>query len=120
MLTIRVKDLVQKLNLEVVVKSDLEQEVTDGYCGDLLSNVMSELTAGSLWITIQGHQNAAAVALLAEAAGIIIAENFSISDDMKKRAREKGINVLRSPENAYHLSGKLYELGVGREEKQDI
>lgn len=115
-----VEDVVQKLDLEVVVESDLEQEVRGGYCGDLLSNVMSELTAGSLWITIQGHQNAAAVALLADAAGIIIAEDFSVRDEMKERAREKGINVLRSPESSFRLSGKLYELGVGREQKQNI
>ncbi len=111
----KVRDVVQELDLELIVEFDLEREVKDGYCGDLLSNVMSELTAGSLWITIQGHQNTAAVAMLTEAAGIIIAEDFSVEKEMKKRAREKGINVLRSPESAYQISGKLYELGVGRE-----
>ncbi|MFW5985124.1 MAG: DRTGG domain-containing protein [Halanaerobiaceae bacterium] len=108
----KVNKLVQKLDLEVVVGADLEREVKGGYTGDLLSNVMARATAGDIWITIQGHQNVAAVALLADVAGVIVAEDFNIEEETKQRAQEKGINLFHSSRDAFELVGKIYELGV--------
>jgi predicted transcriptional regulator len=108
----KIKELVERLNLEVVVEGDLEVEVTGGYASDLLSNVMARSSAGNLWLTIQGHQNIVAIAQLIELAGILVTENFSIDDDTIKKAKELEINILRSKLDTYELSGKLYQLGI--------
>ena len=108
----KVKDIVKKLNLELVVEADLNQKITGGYTGDLLSNVMAKAKAGNVWITIQSHQNVIAVALLVEISAVIIAEDFSVDDKAKQRAQQKGINILRSQDNAYQIAGKLFEEGI--------
>ncbi len=108
----KVKEIVEKLNLEVVIEADLNKKVTGGYTGDLLSNVMAKAKAGNLWITIQSHQNVIAVALLVEISAVIIAEDSSVDDKAKERAKQKGINILRSQDNAYQIAGKMFKEGI--------
>src|SRR5690554_1064144 len=102
----KVKDLVEKLDLEVVA-GQLEEEISGVYVGDLLSNVMAKAQEQDLWITIQGHQNVVAVASLVEVAAVIVVENFTIEDQAMARAEEKGVNLLRTPLSAYQLIRKL-------------
>ncbi len=69
----KIEDLVQALQLEVKCGKDyLNREVTGGYTGDLLSDVMGNAREGYIWITRQVHQNIVAVASLKELAGIIL------------------------------------------------
>lgn len=109
---ISVDQLVKELEVEYVVKADPQKMVQGGYVGDLLSNVMARASEGDVWITIQGHQNVAAVALLTNIAAVIVAENFEIEEETKQRAQEKEINLLTSSLSAYELAGKLYQLEV--------
>ena len=108
----KVKEIIDKLDLEVVVESSLDKEITGGYCGDLLSNVMERKKKGDLWLTVQSHQNVIAVALLTEVAAVIVVENFEIEDKAIKRAKEKGVNILRSDLTAYELAGLLHDLKI--------
>ena len=41
-----VKELVEKLNLNVLVEGDMDREIKGGYCGDLLSWVMGRAESG--------------------------------------------------------------------------
>ena len=60
-----VKDLVEKFDLSIAAgKNGLDREIMDGYCGDLLSEIMGNAPAGCVWLTVQGHQNIVAVAVL--------------------------------------------------------
>ena len=111
----KVKEIVSKLDLEVLEAENLEQEVKNGYTGDMLSNVMAKLKEGELWITVQGHQNVAAVALLTGAAGVIVAENFDVDQKTREHARKEGLNLFSSSLSAFELSGLLYKLGVNGE-----
>ena len=108
----KIKDVAQELELEAVVEGGLEVEVTGGHVGDLLSNVMGRAQAGDLWITIQGHQNVAAIALLTEVAGVVVAEGMAIDEDTIAKAEEKDINLYQSQLSSYQLAGKLYQLGI--------
>src|SRR5690554_5164802 len=96
----KLKELVDRLGLESVAGS-LEGEISGVYVGDLLSNVMAKAEENNLWITIQGHQNVVAVASLTGIAAVVIVENFAIEDKAIARAREKGVNLLRTPLTAY-------------------
>lgn len=108
-----VKELVEKFELEVLAEGNMEQEITGGYVGDLLSNVMARAEAGQVWLTIQGHQNTAAVALLTEVAAVIVVEDFDVEEKTIVKGKEKGINILRTSKPAYEMAGKLYQLGLG-------
>jgi len=106
------KNVVDKLQLDLINEADLNKEVNGCYIGDLLSNVMARAKEGDLWITIQGHQNVIAVALLTEVSGVIICENMEIDENTVNRAKEKEINLFKSNLSAYELVNKLANLGV--------
>lgn len=108
----QLEEITTDLDLEVLNKADLTKEVKGCYIGDLLSNVMARAKEGDIWITIQGHQNIVAVALLADAAAVIVAEESKVDEKTIKRADEKDVNILRSKLSAYELAQKLTKMGV--------
>ena len=91
----------------------IEGRVTDAYCGDLLSDVMANAPEGCVWLTVQGHQNILAVAVLREMAAIIITGNRPPEKETLQKADAHGIPILLWPESAYPLAGRLYAMGVG-------
>ena len=110
----QVKDLVEQFDLEVVAgNKGLDRQVKDGYCGDLLSEIMANAPEGSVWLTIQGHQNIVAVAVLREMAAIIITGGQTPDEETLHKAKQEEIPILLWPHSAYKLAGRLYGLGVG-------
>lgn len=105
-----IKEAVEKLNLSVLVEGDLDREITDCYIGDLLSWVMGRAPSDSIWLTVMGNINSIAVASLADVSCIVLVENAALDEDAKAKAAAHDITILRSEENAYHLSTKIYEL----------
>ncbi|HBF43597.1 MAG TPA: serine kinase [Desulfobacteraceae bacterium] len=109
-----IKEIQALLGLAVVAgKKGLDHEVTGGYCGDLLSDVMANSTKGAVWLTIQGHQNSVAVAVLKELSAIILLNGHIPDEDTKSKADEEGIPILLSPLPAFQLICRLYEAGIG-------
>ena len=109
-----VKDLVEHFGLQVVAgEKGLDRQVEDGYCGDLLSEIMGNAPEGSVWLTIQGHQNIVAVAVLREMAAIIITGGQTPDDETLQKADQEGIPILLWSDSAYRLAGLLYSKGVG-------
>jgi ferredoxin len=112
-----VNDLVARLGLQVVAgEPGLERKIEDGYCGDLLSEIMANAPEGCVWLTIQGHQNIVAVAVLREMAGIIITGGRTPDDETLQKANQEGIPILLSSDPAYQLAGRLYSQGIGNRE----
>jgi len=110
-----VKTVQERLQLESVAgEKGLDKEVLGGYCGDLLSDVMANADRGAIWFTIQAHQNIVAVAVLKELAGIVLVNGHAPDEETRAKADEEHIPILFSRLPAYHLAGRLYELGIGR------
>ena len=86
-----VRELAEKLNLEVLSSAEPEREITGAYAGDLLSWVMGRAQSGDAWITIMTNINTVAVASLADVACVILAEDCEIEDDVVATAQAKGI-----------------------------
>jgi predicted transcriptional regulator len=106
-------DLASQFSLTVVAGKDgLERTVTGGHCGDLLSEVMANAPVGSVWMTIQIHQNIVAVAVLKEMAAIILTGGNKPDEATRLKADSEGIPVLLSDELTYALAGKLNAAGV--------
>ena len=104
-----VKQLQEKLNLQFICNEKLAEEknVTGCYCGDLLSWVMTRLKRGSIWVTVMNNVNVIAVASLADASCVILAENSEIAPEVLERAAENRVNVLRSSETSYEICRML-------------
>jgi len=107
----KLKEIIEKLQLKVLAgQENLDVEVTGGYTSDLLSDVIANSKEGSLWITLQIHQNIIAVAKLKDLSGIIIVNSREPDEDTLQKAKEENVPLLSSEEMAYEVSGKLYRL----------
>ncbi len=102
--------LAERLNLEILNMSDTDTEVTGGYCGDLLSWVMSRARSGDAWITVMGNINSIGVAVLADTACIILTENAALDDDALKKAQQNNISVFRTDKNSYSTAVEVSRL----------
>jgi len=110
----RVRELVEGFNLKVIAgELGLDREVKGGYCGDLLSDVMAKAPVGCIWMTVQGHLNIVAVAVLREMAAIVITGGREPDVETVQKADQEHLPVLTSPFSAFELAGRLYALGVG-------
>ena len=109
----KVKDLVGKFGLTVVAgEAGLDKEVNGGHCGDLLSEVMGNASIGCVWVTVQGHQNIVAVAVLREMVAIVITGAGKPDPETIDKAENEGIALLTYPGTAFELTGKFYKEGI--------
>lgn len=105
--------IVDTLNLKVVSgENKLTKQVTGGYVGDLLSDVMENGKAGDVWITRQIHQNIVAVASLKDLAGIILVNGCEPAKDTVEKAMQENIPIMISDMTAFEICGKIYNLVV--------
>jgi hypothetical protein len=107
----KLKDVVEKLGLEVLTCGDkLDGEVSNGYSSDLLSDVIANSREKNLWITLQTHQNIVAVAKLRDLAGIILVNNRQPEELTLKKAEEENVVLLATSRTAFETSAQLYSL----------
>lgn len=110
----KLKEVVEKLNLRVLCGGQhLDREVTGGYSGDLLSDVIGNSKGGNVWVTMQVHVNIVAVAVLKELAAVIIVQGRSVAEDTLHKAQEENVTILASELPAFETAGRLNRLGVG-------
>lgn len=109
----KLKEIVEKLNLEVKVGlNKLDNEITGGYSSDLLSDVLANSKEGNIWITLQIHQNIVGVASMKGLSGIVIINCREPEEETIKKAKEENIPIMVSKLSAFELVGKLYVLGI--------
>lgn len=106
-------ELIEKCDLKVVNSIfEPEAEITGGYSGDLLSDVIANAKKSNIWITMQTHLNIIAVASLKELSAIIIVMDKDIQNDALGKATEEKITILKTDMTAFQISGKMYEYGI--------
>ena len=87
-----------------------EREITVPFCCDLLSIAMGKAPAGCAWVTVMGNMNTLAVASLADAACIIMAEGAVLDDMAMKKAKEQEITVLDTELPIFDAALKVYQM----------
>jgi len=105
-----VQELSDRLDLTLLTECETDAEITDGYCGDLLSWVMGRAPQQSIWITIRSNRNVLAVAVLAEIKAILFAEGVEPEAELVEKAKEEGIALLKSTRHTFELAGEIYSL----------
>lgn len=106
-----VQQLATALDVEILAGAqDLNREVTGGYAGDLLSWVMGRAQGGDAWVTVMGNLNAVAVAVLADIACIVLADNSALDENAAQKADLQGVPILRSSLNTFDLCCKIQTL----------
>ena len=104
-----VLELAKQLNLEMVTEGEAaEREIHGVYCCDLLSIAMGRAPAGCAWVTVMGNMNTLAVATLADAACIIMAEGALLDEVAMQKAKQQGITVLATEEPIFEAALTVY------------
>ena len=100
-----VQDLVNRELFRVVNLGDEpEGEITKPFCCDLLSIAMGKAPAGCAWVTVMGNMNTLAVASLADAACVIMAEGAVLDDAAIKKAVDQEITLLKTEEPIFEAA----------------
>ncbi len=93
----KVFELIQAGSFKVVNEgNNTQREIALPYCCDLLSIAMGRMPANSAWVTVMGNINTLAVAALADASCIILAEGSKLDESAFNKAREQEITVLET------------------------
>lgn len=106
----KLKEIIEKLNLIVIVEANSDREISDAYASDLLSDVMGNAREGQIWITMQTHKNLGAIASLKDLPAIIIIGNNIPSSDLIDYAKENSIAILSTNLTCYQTCGRLWNL----------
>ena len=118
----KVKEMIEKLDLKLLTKDVSEDalyaEVEGGYASDLLSNAMGQGQTGMVWVTMQGHQNVAAVASLIGFAAVIVAGDGPVAEDTLHKANLNDVVVAATEEPALRLSASCMNWVLARRTKQ--
>ena len=105
-----IREAAAALGAEICQDQFEDAPLSGAYTSDLLSDVMANAHEGGALITIQAHKNTVAVATLVNVSVIIVCNSRPLPDDMLEAAKDEGIAVIRTKENQYTVSGKLYSL----------
>ena len=104
-----IREAAAMLDAEILQNDFEDAPLMCAYTSDLLSDVMGNAKEGGALITIKAHKNTVAVASLVNISVIILCNKRPVQDDdMLEAAKDEGIAVIRSKENQFTVSGKLY------------
>lgn len=107
----KLNNIIEAVGAEVLTSSAIDgKEVSGCYVCDLLSLAMSKVSAGDVWITVQANVNIAAVAVLTEAACVLVAEGMHIEDSVISKADSEGVVILRTDKSAFDAAIEIGKL----------
>ena len=89
---------------------DTARGITKPFCCDLLSVAMGRAPEGCAWVTVMGNMNTLAVASLADAACVIMAEGAQLDETAVKKAKEQGITVLKTEMPIFEAALKIHRM----------
>ena len=107
-------EIITKLELKPLTKERDYSAInpSQGYVSDMLSCVMTGARQGSIWVTLQAHNNIVAVARLLDISAIIITEDAQPDAVTIEKANVEEVILLSTPENSFNIVGKLWALGL--------
>jgi predicted transcriptional regulator len=109
----KLKDIAKALDLKIMTgEKFLDREVTGGYAGDLLSDVLANSKSGNVWVTLQTHINIVAVASAKDLCGIVIVNNRVPEEETLKKAEQERIPIMTSSSTTFKVAARMYELGL--------
>ncbi len=106
------KKIIESIDLELITGDVEGKEIKKGYTSDLLSEVMAS-GHSDIWITVQSHSNIVAVATIIGVKAIVLVNGREYTQDTMDKAKEEGICLLKSKQDAFIITGKIYAMLQG-------
>ena len=102
-----VKDLSDLFTPVNIAEPDRSTECI--FCCDMLSIAMGKAPSGCVWVTVMSNINTLAVATLADAAAVVLAEGQQPDENVRAKAAEQGVNLFTTPLPIYEACVKIRE-----------
>ena len=106
----RVRELADTGNYQVINLGDGERKIGKVFCCDLLGIAMGRPPADCAWVTVMGNMNTLAVASLADVSCVVLAEGTALDEASVRKAEEQGISVLASERPIFETALEFYRL----------
>ncbi len=104
---------------QVVAAGRLAREATGCMVSDVMSGVIARGFSGMVFLTNTASINALAVAVMKDAACLVLAGGARLTEEALARAQKEQVTVLCSERSAFELAGMLYAAGLrGGEENE--
>ncbi len=105
-----VRELIDSNLFEIInVGEELDREIKKPFCCDLLSIAMGRAAEGCAWVTVMGNVNTLAVASLADAACVVMAEGTALDEAAVKKAADQEITVLKTELPIFEAALLIYQ-----------
>jgi len=113
LLTMKLSDIKTTLKAEVIVGEDkLDIEVSAGTGSDLMSDMLTGPTSGSVLLTGLNNIQVVRTSVIAGVAAVVLVRGKHPSAEMKEHAAEHGLPLLTTPYTMYSACGRLYREGL--------
>jgi len=107
----KLSELTRKLKLKVLSGDKLlGREVSGGYSGDMLSDVLAHSAEGDIWITVQVHLNIVAVSAMKGHSAVLIVHGKTVDPETVKKAEEEKVVLLSTEMGSFEASAKVSSL----------
>lgn len=105
-----IQTLIDSGLFQILADGDHTRELSKVFCCDLLSIAMSRAPSNCAWVTVMGNKNTLAVASLADASCVILAEAVTFGDAEITCAVQEGITVFCTDLPVFDAALKVHEL----------
>lgn len=109
-------EIVALTGAKVRIAGEPARQASGGVASDVMSHVIVRGFRGMVWITSLANMNVLAVAVMKEAACVLLAGGAQMSEPVLERAQAEHVVVLESDKSAFELAGLMYEGGLRGEE----
>jgi predicted transcriptional regulator len=104
----KVNDLLQIEDLELLYAGDESRDISKVFCCDLLSIAMAKAPKDGVWVTVMGNRNTLAVATLADISALILAEGATFDKATLQQAKTECIAVLRTQLPVFDIAFEIH------------
>ncbi len=109
----KIRDLIEQFGFVLLTEfEDLDRQIDNVKCCDLLSWVMAKGRENDAWITVQVHSNILAVASLLDMSCIIIPEGIEVESEIVTKATVQKIAILSTELSAKDIFKKFLDAGL--------
>jgi len=96
----------------ITAKADLDQDICCACGADLMSDVLTYATSGSLLLTGLVNPQVVRTAEMAEIAAIVFVGGKHPSPEITVLAEEKGIPLITTKYTMFEMCGRLFDAGM--------
>lgn len=100
------------LNAQIVAEGDAARQVSGCMACDVMSRSIAQGFSGMAWLTSQAQINALAVAVLKDAACLILTDGAQPDERMLTQAAKERVCVLATDRNMFEAAGLMYRAGL--------